>query len=598
MEPITFPAVKEREGVQGILRHPATAWIILACSLVLTAMAWAISDNFVTQRARDRFAFQAADIEAAIRRRMLEYEAVLRGGIGLFLASDEVSRQEWHAYVSNLQIDRYFPGIQGVGFSKLIPPADLIGHVAAIRSEGFPDYTVRPPGERDLYTSIIFLEPFAGRNLRAFGYDMYSEAVRREGMERARDTGQAAVSGMVTLVQETDQDVQRGFLMYLPLYAKGASPGTEEQRRASLQGFVYSPFRIKDFLRGILGSGMADVSFEIYDGEKPSRETLLYDDDESFALLGGQDARPEFSAIRIVEMGGHKWTLYLYSRPGYVTAADASQPMVVAVGGVLIDVLLFVIIGSIARQERRAVALANRMTAELREKTAALERSNADLEHFAHVASHDLQEPLRAVSNYLQLLERRYGDRLDEDGREFVGFAVDGAKRMRQLVRDLLEYSRVGSRVGEMRPVDLREVVDAALSDLEIAIRDSEASVTVDPALPVVHGNPGLLTRLFQNLLGNALKYRHPDRPPVVELRAERNGRFWKIAVRDNGLGIEPQYFERIFVIFQRLHTHERYEGTGVGLAVCRRIVERHGGRIWVESSPGNGSSFFFTLAA
>lgn len=239
-----------------------------------------------------------------------------------------------------------------------------------------------------------------------------------------------------------------------------------------------------------------------------------------------------------------------------------------------------------------------RMEQALAAKAQELERSNQELEQFAYVASHDLQEPLRMISSYTQLLERRYKDKLDADAHEFISYAVDGAARMQALINDLLAYSRVGTKAKEFTATNCGDVLKRALKNLEIAIEESEAKIT-NTELPIVHGDITQLTQLFQNLIGNAIKFRG-TKPAVIhvsaELQAEGTAQEWHFAVRDEGIGIERQYFERIFIIFQRLHGREEYPGTGIGLAVCKKIVERHGGRIWVESEPGKGSTFHFTI--
>jgi len=232
----------------------------------------------------------------------------------------------------------------------------------------------------------------------------------------------------------------------------------------------------------------------------------------------------------------------------------------------------------------------------LRETRAELERSNEDLEQFAYVASHDLQEPLRTVSNYLQLLERRYGDELDTDAEEFIEFAVDGAERMHEMIQALLEYSRVDTRGNPLDPTDLGSVYEQACRNLNVAIEESDASITADD-LPTVRGDESQLVQLLQNLLDNAIKYTG-DRDPRVHVSAERADGRWVIAVEDNGIGMAPEETERVFEIFERLHGRESYSGTGIGLAMCRKIVDRHGGDIWVDSEQGEGATFSFTLPA
>ncbi len=223
-----------------------------------------------------------------------------------------------------------------------------------------------------------------------------------------------------------------------------------------------------------------------------------------------------------------------------------------------------------------------------------LRRSNEELERFAYVASHDLQEPLRTVASYVQLLSRRYRDRLDGDAMDFIDFAVGGVRRMQHLIEDLLAFSRVGTRGAPLVPTELPAVLRATLDTLHAALEESGAEVTADE-MPTVVADAGQVAQLLTNLIGNALKFRGAE-APRVHVGAERIDRMWSISVRDNGIGIAPEYFDRIFVIFQRLHSREEYAGTGVGLAICKKIVERHGGRIWVESTPGQGARFTFTL--
>jgi len=242
----------------------------------------------------------------------------------------------------------------------------------------------------------------------------------------------------------------------------------------------------------------------------------------------------------------------------------------------------------------RDVTARKRMEQKLKEAMDDLKRSNRDLEQFAYVASHDLQEPLRMVSSYTQLLSRRYKGKLGQDADEFIDFAVDGANRMQGMIQALLSFSRVGTRGNPFAETNMEDVLSKALTNLKAAIEDNKAEVTHDP-LPTVSVDGIQMVQLLQNLMGNAMKF-HGEEPPRIHVSAQERADDWLFSIRDNGIGIDPQYKERIFVIFQRLHSKGEYPGTGIGLAVCRRIVERHGGKIWVESEQGKGSTFFFTL--
>ncbi len=335
------------------------AWIVLLASLLITFNAWYSAKGEATKRAQARFDFRVKTIKAGIYERLQAYEFLLRGGSGLFAASDEVTREDWRTYVTKLQVNQYYPGIQGVGFSKRILPSEKAAHLRQIHGEGFPKYTINPDGERPEYTSIIFLEPFDWRNQRAFGYDMFSEPTRKEAMIRARDTGIAALSGKVTLVQETDEDIQAGFLIYLAIYRKGEPLETPEQRRKALMGYVYSPFRMNDFMKGILVEKKGYVKLQIFDGDKPLKETLLYRSDTAEEYHNYPEGRHFATNQSILEYAGRRWLLSFASSKYFEEGIETGLTNFSLLLGITISLLLFGMVLSLTKSSSQAIALAN-----------------------------------------------------------------------------------------------------------------------------------------------------------------------------------------------------------------------------------------------
>jgi len=335
---------------------------LVLISLTATFFAWRSSSLDAESSANERFQNRVIQIQSAIQDRMLAYEHVLRGGAGMFAASGMVSRQAWHDYVESLHLDEYYPGIQGMGFSKLVLPSEAATHIARIRHEGFPDYAIRPPGKRAEYTSIIYLEPFDERNKRAFGFDMFSEATRHAAMELARDSGKASISAKVKLVQETKENVQTGFLMYLPVY-RGAPAENTAQRRAALVGYVYSPFRMNDLMQGVLGKTLPDVALGIYDGMDSADGSEMYQSNGA-----NPGSKPAFFDSREISINGHEWTLNFASLPAFEAEIDTQTPRIIAVSGLVLTAMFSLLAWSLLGTRTRALELANAMTISVREK--------------------------------------------------------------------------------------------------------------------------------------------------------------------------------------------------------------------------------------
>ena len=345
------------------------AWLVLGFGLLLTIFAYVEVKQGIERDAVRQFGFTSDQVTLKLRERLGNYALILRGAAGLFAGSGTVDRAEWRAYVEKLRAEDSVPGVQGIGYSQVISPDQLASHVSGIRREGFPDYSVRPPGERELYTSIIYLEPFRDRNLRAFGFDMYSEATRRAAMVQARDTAAPALSGRVELVQETGKDVQAGTLMYVPVYRNGAPVDTLEQRQAALLGWAYSPFRMNDLMEGVLsdwntGEGKL-IDLQIYDSVDRPGGKLLFDSRPD----NTPDVQSIFRHTRNIDFGGRRWVLEFDVVKGAANISYATAWATLG-AGVALSVLLFGLMVALSGTRKRARELAAQFTEDVRRREA------------------------------------------------------------------------------------------------------------------------------------------------------------------------------------------------------------------------------------
>lgn len=331
--------IKRVGRVSRILSVRPIAECVLVLALLLTGAAWYISKTAVDQVAKERFGFRTDEIGTLISRRLEEQEKVLRGGVGLINAAGMVNRAQWRTFVSDLQIEKFYPGLQGYAFVKMLQPQDKAAHIASVRREGFPDYDIRPSGEREIYSTVLNIEPFTGLNLRAFGADGYSEPMRRAAMEHARDSGEVAVSGPVTLTGNSDEELQRGFMMYLPVYRARSVPAKINERRASLIGYVASSFRIRALLSGILNHNDSLIDFKIFDGDEMTAQAQLYDSTDGHEVGAVNHAR-----MTVLQVGGRLWKMQFIGHAAKNTSLVPSLPTVIAVGGIAINVLLYLII--------------------------------------------------------------------------------------------------------------------------------------------------------------------------------------------------------------------------------------------------------------
>ena len=561
------------------------AIVVLIAMIGLTGVAFYLVRDENQRTAQFRFDSRVTEIQQAITGRMDAYTELLRGGLGLFNASDAVSRDEWRRYVDTLTVEAIWPGIQGIGYTEFVLPEDRVAYEQRIRAEGFPDFVVRPVGDRPIYSSITYLEPFDERNRQAFGFDMYQQETRRAGMNLARDTGEAVISGRVTLVQEISDDVQAGFLMYLPYYGTPQTPADTETRRNNIVGFVYSPFRMGNLMEGILGAGLPDVRLQIYDQEEITPETLMYD-----SKSDDQNHQPHFRETMILEVANRRWTMQVSSLRALEQTGEAGEEGLILGGGLALSFLVFGILWSFATTRTRAQTLANTMTFRLQQNTEELKRSNAELELFAYVASHDLKAPLRGIDHLATWIESDLGDALTGEPKQNMALLRGRIKRLDALLNDLLDHSRAGREETSITSTDVattsRELFDSL---------NTEGRFELHQAIEVPTLKLAGLEQILINLISNTIKH-HGGEAGNIYLKVVGTGQFFEIQYEDDGVGIPADQRERAFQMFQTLQPRDKVEGSGMGMAIIRKIVERQGGTITCEDRSDGQSGVFFRV--
>lgn len=588
----TLPRMFEKaRGRAGQSMFPTVAFSSLVIPLAVTVVAWKQLTYHTLDKARTQFENTVLENERAFNYRLESFEQTLLSGVGLFSGSADVARSEWKAFANALNVQDRFPGVRGIGFTAFVKPDEVDSFLSATRADGAPDFAIHPDGG-DEFMIVKYMEP-ESRNLLALGMNVATHEGRREASWKAADSGEAAVTPRVMLVQ--DQKKTPGFVLLLPFYHNGAVLDTVEQRRAALIGWVSAPFNSEAFLTGLsVGQGI-DFDLVVYEGSSEKPENLIYQ-------TADIRANASFTLRKDVGIEQRKWHFVWRSTPAFERKSASNEPFIILISGLLFTGLFGLLLVMLGRRNETVERMVEMRTAELTEREAnlaqvidKLTQSNAELERFAYVVSHDMQEPIRAVANFSSLLWHQYEDKLDPGGKKYLTIITEGARRLQAMVSDLLEYARVGQGARAHERIDANLMMQYVLDNLKVTIDEHEAEVVYEN-LPSFMGYPVQFMSLLQNLINNAIKYQPAGARPQVVLTATDEGDHFLFAVRDNGIGIDPANAEKIFEPFKRLHTYQDYSGTGLGLAVAKKIVDNHGGRIWVESKPGEGSTFFFTV--
>ena len=837
--------------------------LTLVVGLATTAAATWFAVNYFEAKTQAEFTDAVSESAEDVRARIDSYVALLRGCSGLFAVQRQVTAGEFRAFVARLRVSADYPGVQGIGYACRVRPGEEEGVIARMREQGHADFKRWPEGTREEYFPILFLEPAEGRNRGAIGYDMFSEPTRRTAMEAARDSGRAAASAPVTLVQEVERSEPEGFLIYVPVYREGDVPTTIAERRAAIVGFAYSPFRANDLFREVLGASQSVFKLRVYDSPGYGDSRLLHEQG------GGKDGR-RFKSTRKIDVAGRTWTLRFESQPAFEARTHGGRiPLLTFLSGTLVTFLMFYFTSGEARARQAAEQTARRLkrsreaqrdseerlrlvadsardyailmldangailnansgagqlygwtgdelagrsfavlfteeerTARLPEKqiaqcletgrveddrwlvtkagerryvtgttrairdefghvhglinvtrditerreaeerlrkekeftdaivqsvpgifyvfdeggrfiywnrlfeevtgfsaeeirttmdgaafvpaeereqfaarieevmrsghssleghvlrkdgqrvpyyftgrrvelergkclvgmgiditerrraedaaqrasqqltahatnlerlvaerTAHLEQSIASLEGVLYHVAHDLRAPLRAMHGFTSILLKEYGEHFDETGQEYARRISEAASRMDELIRDLLEYGRLCHAAMPLDKVELDGPVKRVLGSLREEIDAKHAEVEVDAGAAPVLANSVALEAIVSNLVTNSLKFVAPGATPKVRVCAEEYDGMVRLSVKDNGIGIDPKYQDKVFRVFERLHGTERYPGTGIGLAIVQKAAQRMHAKVGVQSTVGGGSTFWVEL--
>lgn len=596
-----LPQEATRLGLSGFV----LAVLVLLASTALVLLAWRAARERELQAAREEFDAACHEVTELLHQRLVNYELTLRGGVALFGTVARPSPQQWRAYVEGTGLARRFPEVTGLGFAAYTNSHGLEQLQMDSRLAGYGLFRVWPRGVREYYGPILYLEPRTAENLAAIGFDMYADPERHASMEATRDTGQVRLSGRVHLLQDFGREVP-GMLMYAPVYRAGDAPQSRSARRVSMQGWVYVPVRVPRFVEAALQPMRREVGFRLTDVTRPGPKVLYSD-----PRYDGQGSHA-FTDSLVKEFYGRRWRFDFASGPVERAAPGLAALRTALLVGLLASLLLFGIAWSLAHTEARAQRIAARMTAAHRRseahvlalnrslearvelRTRELSEANRELESFSYSVSHDLRAPLRSIEGFARILGDRYGDRLDDAGRDYLLRVRNAAARMGELIESLLKLGRLGRDELSREPLDLTRMAQDVVAELRAGDPGHRVEVFIAPDL-AASGDPVLVRALLQNLLGNAWKFtRGREIPRIVFAASDRGDHAF--FVRDNGVGFAQDYADKLFRPFQRLHEETSFAGEGIGLASVKRIVERHGGTVFAEGREGEGATFWFTL--
>ena len=584
-------------------KHILRSLIVLMIGLSMTMLVSYLNYVEVEKHTEKEFSLVCNEISTKMKTRLHAYAQLLRSGAAFFNASDTVTRVDWYEFVKQSKIYKNLPGIQGVGFSLIIPKSQLEQHSQRIRNEGFPQYTVKPTNDRSEYTSIIYLEPFDYRNQRAFGYDMFSQSIRREAMEHSRDIDIATLTGKVLLVQETDEDLQVGTLMYVPVYKNNEPQENIQQRRDAIIGWVYSPYRMNDLMEGILGSWESGsnklVNLIIYDGDSINDNAMIFDSNKESNKTGNS-----FTAnIVSLDFNGRKWTLYFTQSNQQINYF--SKVAIVPFAGVVISFLLSFLLFALLNTKKaklKAEKLTINLSANNKELQKAKERAEeSDRLKSAFLAnmSHEIRTPMNGILGFSSLLKQP--GLKGEEQQKYIQIIEKAGTRMLNIINDIVSISTIESGLMkvDLKESNINEQIEYIYTFFKPEVEAKGMELSFKNTLPskeaIIKTDREKVFAILTNLVKNAIKYTNKG---SIEFGCSKKEDYIEFFVKDTGIGIQEERQEAIFERFIQADIEDKMarQGAGLGLAISKAYIEMLSGKIWVESQEGKGSTFYFTI--
>jgi signal transduction histidine kinase len=593
------------EKIKRVGKNTRFPNMVLVVSLILTIGVTYLFYQSAKNKDLLRFNNEVFRVQAVIDHKVNLYLALLKGGRGFVESSTQLNRENFADYVSSLDLEKNYVGVQGIGYNKIVMPKEREALIGRMVLEGFADFKMYPESERELYHATIYLEPLNERNKKAIGFDMSTETNRRAALEMARDSGEAVASAKVTFGQENENDLQSGFLIFLPIYKNGELPPTVAERRQNLQGYIFNPFLAKDFLNEIQTTASAtDVAIKIYDGEAV-QENLLAQSDVKIDQDFTNRINEEYARQEKLNVGGRNWVVKYNTLPAFAAQSSLGWTPLILLIGLVFSFLLFgmtywesaarakmqIIAAELFESEKQKQTL---LESEQRARLAA-EQANKTKDEFISVVSHELRTPLNAIGGWTQILRT---DSLSNNTKNLALDKVEKNLRSQiELVEQLLGYSQIITENinVEDEKVDFSKLFEAVFQEIETTAREKEIEFLKDNQLNghYILGNEDKIKVVIHNLLSNAVKFTHIG--GKIEASTLIDNENIQMIVKDNGKGISPDYLPHIFDRFHQADSSitRAHGGLGLGLAISHHIVKLHNGTIEARSEGiGKGSTF------